>query len=245
MEDRAVLVEKWRPPAIFFSISVSSSHFSLSFSASALCLPFLTLHAFSWSLCLLSFSLSLPLLYSLIFRVLLPLPFTSFFSLYHLLASPTPLIHTYPSALMACVQRMQLAKPRASAEIDEYYWYSFMGCVCRVQASCAVLACLYLCQSRSIAGVCSLSPCAYEWMCMSSVDLAARGRMHFHPVCAGLHIWVWLFGMCLCMCHVHKITSGGVCINTLTCVDAVVSLHIGNPPLHMCLPYPSLTKHDP
>lgn len=43
---------------------------------------------------------------------------------------PQPLNKPYPSAVMACVQRTQLAKPRASAEIHERSWHSFTGCVC-------------------------------------------------------------------------------------------------------------------
>lgn len=165
MEGRAELLEKWRPPAIFF-ISVSSSHFSPSFSASALCLfpiphftcfqlvPLLTLlFSFTFPSFLSAFSCCTP---SAIY--ILSLPFSS-----SALANSLN-THTYPSALMACVQRMQLAKPRASAEIDEYYWYSFTGCVC---ASCTgFLCCVCMPVSVSVAIDCwrmqSLSVCL--WM---------------------------------------------------------------------------------
>lgn len=73
-----MLVEKWRLAAIF-SARVLVSLFTVpSFSASArslsLSLLFLTSLSFSWSLCLLSFSLLLYLLSSLIFFSLPPSP---------------------------------------------------------------------------------------------------------------------------------------------------------------------------
>lgn len=135
-------------------------HCSIFLCQSSLSLSFLTSLSFSWSLCLLSFALLLYLLSSLIFFSLFrPLPFASFLFLpFSSSALPNPLhTHTYPSAVMACVQRMQLAKPRASAEIDEHYRHSFTGCVC--VSFTGSLCCVCMPVSVSVAIDCWLIQC--------------------------------------------------------------------------------------
>lgn len=112
-----MLVEKWQPPASL-SVPVSSSHFSLVHLPLSR-FPHLILFQ---SVPLLTLSLLLYLFFSIFPSSPICIPSLPPF--------PTPYIHTYSSAVMACVQRTQLAKPKASAERNESYRHSFTGCVC-------------------------------------------------------------------------------------------------------------------
>lgn len=114
---RVVLIQKWRLVSLFRIPSFSAIVLSLSSTHLVLAGP----SAYSYTLLLYLFS------YIFFF------PFC--FHLHPFPPSPSLLLpfpvhrHTYPSAAMACIQRMQLAKPRASAERDECHWHSFTLCV--------------------------------------------------------------------------------------------------------------------
>lgn len=165
--------KKWWPAGIFLSTSSPSQWVSLSLSPSlsschspALCWFFLLS-----SLCI----------------HFIPLSLFSMNTHAHTHAWQLH-THTYPSAVMACIQWMHLAKPRASVWIDEQL------CAClrvyererhthtHTHAPSAVFACLYLCQSSSIACMRSFSMCfmnegvAYlcGWVCAFPFCLLTR-----------------------------------------------------------------------
>lgn len=85
--------------------------------------------------------------------------------------------------------------------------------------------------------------------CVSSVDLAAHGHVRFHPLCDGLLIEMPLLHMPVCesafsMCI--QIEMNVYVLTHLLCVFCDTHNAYRNAPtLHLCLPNPSLTKHDP
>lgn len=209
-----MLVEKWRPAAIIFFSSVSSSHFSLSFCARALSLFFLTSLSFSWPCNSLLFSFSLYLFSALIF--------SPFFHPIYIFSLPPFLIpnslhtHTHPSAVMACVQRMQSAKAQSICWDRRILltYSSFTGyvCVCVCVHVLCLHACICVSRDRLLAYAYSVSLCAYEWACVSSVDFGCTWAHAFsscpcwpaHTTAAIMHVpvqvEVFVLTRLLCVC---------------------------------------------